>query len=114
MFEFLSGILVGFVIAFLYWRSVIIEAIRRTINDIEEAEEESTENRISVTVEQEGDQFYLYRYEDNQFIAQGKNFAEFQKLLPTLKVETLQIMNGGSEAAKALIAASDNKGLLKE
>lgn len=114
MFDFILGLVIGFVVAFLYWRSIIVASIERALAVIEETNEEPEVRRISVTVEQEGDQFYLYRYEDDQFVAQGKDFSEFQKILPILKADSLQIVNGNSDAAKALIAVSSTEGIIKK
>jgi MFS superfamily sulfate permease-like transporter len=105
--EFLLGVLVGMVIAFFYWQSVIVKAINKVVNEVVTTAE-STFKKLVVTVEQEGDQFLLYQTDNNRFLMQGTSLADFQKQLPLLNVDALSIANGDSTAAQALLKASQH------
>ena len=105
--EFLLGVLVGVVIAFFYWQSVIVSAINRAFNEAEETAENAA-RKLAVTVEQQGDQFLLYQLDTNRFLMQGTSLADFQKQLSSLNLDALSIANGDSTAAQALLKASQS------
>ena len=105
--EFLLGVLVGVVIAFFYWQSVIVSAINRAFDSAEETAE-NTARKLAVTVEQQGDQFFLYQLDTNRFLMQGTSLADFQTQLSSLNLDALSIANGDSTAAQALLKASQH------
>lgn len=85
--DFLLGILVGLIVSFFYWQSVILKAINDGIDEAFAAELEP--KKLVVTVEQEGDQFFLYQTDNNRFLMQGTSLADFQKRLPSLNIDVL-------------------------
>jgi hypothetical protein len=99
--DFLLGILVGLIVSFFYWQSVILKAINDGIDEAFAAELEP--KKLVVTVEQEGDQFLLYQTDNNRFLMQGTSLADFQKRLPSLNIDVLSIENSSSMAAQALL-----------
>jgi len=106
--DLLIGIFVGFVLAFFYWRHQIIKVFEKAIDDaVDEAAQSIT--KLQVTVEQEGDQFLLYRSDTNRFLMQGTTIADFQKRLTELQVDALSIENGNSVAAQALLKVSQKE-----
>ena len=113
--DFLLGLLVGGIVSFLFWRSVIQKAIEQALLTPAAEMQPLAENQhdesaiLKVTVEQEGDQFLLYRQDTNNFVMQGMCLQDFQQRLTFLKVDQISIVNGGSAAAKALLKISQLK-----
>ena len=114
--DFIIGMLIGAALSFFYWRSIILSAIEQALltpskefqDKLDNIHVEQT-NILQVMVEQEGDQFLLYRQDTNNFVMQGSCLQDFQQRMKSMKFEELSIINGGSDAAKALVAISENK-----
>ena len=110
--DFVLGMVLGAVLSFFYWRAVVIKAIEQSLlmpsKEIDQsATAELEPNILNVMVEQEGDQFLLYKQGTNNFVMQGSCLQDFQQRLSVIKVDQLSIVNGGSAAAKALVEVSE-------
>ena len=115
--DFVIGMVVGALLSFFYWRSVIIKAIENALltpsKEIEQSMRDSIDDNetrtLKVTVEQVENQFYLYQEDSNKFIMQGENLQEFQSRLKSMKIDEMSIVNGASAAAKALVEISQKQ-----
>ena len=115
--DFVIGMVVGALLSFFYWRSVIIKAIENALltpsKEIEQSMRDSIDDNetrtLKVTVEQVENQFYLYQEDSNKFIMQGENSQEFQSRLKSMKIDEMSIVNGASAAAKALVEISQKQ-----
>lgn len=108
--EFLFGMCVGVVVAFFYWRAVILKAIEQALEHVAQAGDNLDSDRcMTVNVEQEGSVFLLYQADTNKFIMQGTDLQDFQERLRGVNVDQLIIKNTQSPAALALIQASQEK-----
>lgn len=110
--DFVLGMVLGAVLSFFYWRAVVIKAIEQSLlmpsKEIDQSTTAELEpNILNVMVEQEGDQFLLYKQGTNNFVMQGSCLQDFQQRLSVIKVDQLSIVNGGSAAAKALVEVSE-------
>ena len=105
--DFIWGFLAGTVVMFFYWRSVIIKAIHKVADDIEERLEEEIKI-LSVNVEQYGETFLLYQADNNRFITQGTCMQDFVNYLSTVPATQIKIVNGSTEAAKALLKTGEH------
>ena len=100
--DFFLGFLVGAIVIFFYWRSVIIQAIGEVAEKIIEKQEE--ENQIlTCNVEQHDETFLLYHADTDKFVTQGKCMQDFVNYLNTVPATQIKILNGSTEAAKALL-----------
>jgi hypothetical protein len=109
------GACIGYVVATMVWRYRIFKAmhwfleeggaeyLKQKYSDIADEEPETNSNVIKVMIEEHQGEFFLYRESDNMFVAQGRCMSDFTKILPSLNVKGINIVNGTSEAAQALI-----------
>lgn len=114
--DFVLGMVLGALLSFFYWRAVILKAIEQALlTPSKEIEQQLTKENIdqskmlNVLVEQEGDQFLLYRQDTNNFVMQGRCLQDFQQRLGFMKIDQMSIVNGGSAAAKALVEISEKQ-----
>lgn len=110
----LVGGAIGYAISALVWRYRIYMAMRWFLDEggaeyikekYSEVKQDSDDisNAIKVNIEEHQGTFFLYRDSDNQFVAQGKSMEDFAEMLPRLNVQAINIVNGKSEAAQALL-----------
>ena len=105
MFDFLFGLVLGYIIAFFYWRAKIIAIVDKVVlNEFDEDGKDPEKSILRVKVEQHGDQFLLFAEEDDRFVMQGTTMAELVERVKNLPEIEVKIVNGGSAAAKALLA----------
>lgn len=107
--EFFIGFLLGAVSTMFYVRSVIRGAIQQVIDTVEHEQQQSTSvaNAVEVKVEKHDDQFFLFRADTDKFIMQGTSLQDFQNRMRTMKIQEIAIVNGKSDAAKALVEVSN-------
>jgi hypothetical protein len=109
------GACIGYVVSTMVWRYRIFKAmhwfleeggaeyLKQKYSNLDDEEAETNSNVIKVMIEEHQGEFFLYRESDNMFVAQGRCMADFTKILPSLNVKGINIVNGTSEAAQALI-----------
>ncbi len=83
MIEFALGVVVGMMVAYIIVKVVVWSTLRQLERDnieIDELMEKVTKkienNIIAARMEEHQGQFYLYRTDNNEFIAQGATAAE--------------------------------------
>jgi hypothetical protein len=104
--DFFFGLLVGFVLSFFYWRSVVVKALQTALDKVEQQTDTQDTVTLEVKVEQHDGQFFLFRADTDGFIMQGSSLQDFQSRLKTMNIDQLNIINGTSDAAKSLIKIS--------
>jgi hypothetical protein len=104
--DFLLGFLVGGIVTFFYWRSVIVSAIGLAAQTFQENQQE-LDQTLNCNVEQHENTFLLYQADTNRFIVQGTCMQDFINYLDTVPETQIKIINGKSDAARALIKTGE-------
>ena len=107
--EFLFGILVGFVLATIHFLVTLRRIIENALSEVSDEDSESGKDTLSVKVEHHEGQFLLYSADDDRFLLQGTCMDDFVKYAKARSDVDIKIINGASEAAKALLATRKAK-----
>ena len=110
MIEFVSGIIAGLIIAAVLiniaWRLVTRRA-EQQIEQLAEAIKTLSANQIQARVEEDNGVFYVYRIDDNSFLAQGTTMAELRERIESrMKDAMIYVTEGDPEVLSRLKATA--------
>ena len=108
MIEFVSGIIAGLIIAAVLiniaWRLVTRRA-EQQIEQLAEAIKTLSANQIQARVEEQAGVFYVYRVDDNTFLAQGTTMSELRERIESrMKDAMIYVTEGDAEVLARLKA----------
>jgi hypothetical protein len=90
------GLGIGAVILYVWWT---IHCFHQNLdNMIRETLEEVKSNLVGVIIEQDGDQLYVYRDSDHQFLCQGATIAEIKRKFNEQYPDKTAYLSGGDTA----------------
>jgi hypothetical protein len=83
--EYIIGFVVGLVGGFALRHWMLLITIRRVMtaynNALIQRVEDIKDTMVDVVIEREGDMFFVYNRDTNEFLAQGKTTEEIQQVL---------------------------------
>jgi hypothetical protein len=110
MIEFVYGIIAGMIITAVLVNIAYRLATRRAEQQIEqlaEAIKTLSANQIQARVEEDNGVFYVYRIDDNSFLAQGTSMAELKERIESrMKDARVFVTEGDPEVLSRLKATA--------
>lgn len=110
MMEFAAGIIVGMIITAVLvniaWRMATRQA-ERDIEQLVESIRALKDNQVQARVEEADGVFYVYRVDDNSFLAQGTTMAELkQRIESRMRDARVYVTQGDAEVLERLKATA--------
>jgi len=106
MIEFVAGIIAGMIITAVIVNIALRVATRRAEQQLEqlaEAIKTLSANQIQARVEEDNGVFYVYRVDDNSFLAQGTTMAELKERIESrMKDATVMVTEGDTDVLQRL------------
>jgi hypothetical protein len=110
MIEFVFGVIAGMIITTVLVNIAFRLATRRAEQQIEqlaEAIKTLSANQIQARVEEDNGVFYVYRVDDNSFLAQGNTMAELRERIESrMKNVMVYVTEGDAEVLARLKATA--------
>lgn len=82
--QFLLAMIYGAVMFYWGWKSreqAAIKLLEGFMSKLDDGSEEHDDERIVLTIEKEGNTFYLFEEHSERFVAQGESLADMQELI---------------------------------
>ena len=109
MIEFVYGIIAGMIITAVLVNIAYRLATRRAEQQIEQlaaAIKTLSANQIQARVEEDNGVFYVYRIDDNSFLAQGTSMAELKERIESRMKDAMVFVTEGDAEVLARLKAT--------
>jgi lipopolysaccharide export LptBFGC system permease protein LptF len=109
MEQFLIGMFAGIVLTVIVGRWILIRATARAEQQIEQmvqAIQALSVNQVQARVEEDNGVFYVYRADDNTFLAQGTTMAELRERIESRMKDAMVCVTEGDPEVLARLKAT--------